>query len=200
MSRLLIIRSWQPGVFMAISTPKYVTPEMIPKLCSEESLLIATLWWWWWWWETQSESAVVRNVNEMFCTVLAKVWNVNKKLADSGRAGAFVRRQAACLSSYCLQRYLFSEQKGVTNSRAIADVWKWHWCMLLLLCGWKAISGLANHTMWYFSWSVKIRSPLGPSHLILWALGGDFPLVNLPELKLTTDLHPLPRLKMSLCW
>jgi hypothetical protein len=56
----------------------------------------------------------------MLCTVLAKVWNVNKKLSDSGRTGAFVRRQAACLSSYCLQRYLISEQKGMTNSRTVS--------------------------------------------------------------------------------
>lgn len=37
MSRLLIMQSWQAGVFLTISVPVYVTPEMIPKLCSEES-------------------------------------------------------------------------------------------------------------------------------------------------------------------
>jgi hypothetical protein len=31
------MQSWQPGVFTAISAPEYVTPEMIPKLCSEKS-------------------------------------------------------------------------------------------------------------------------------------------------------------------
>lgn len=116
MSRLLIIQSWQAGVFMAISTPKYVTPEMIPKLCSEESF-------------ADRHSVMMMGTSEWICctweceilrTVLAKVWNVNKKLTDSGRAGAFVRRQAACLSSYCLQRYLISEQKGMTNSRAVS--------------------------------------------------------------------------------
>jgi hypothetical protein len=169
MSRLLIIQSWQAGVFMAISAPKYVPPEMIPKLCSEEYLLIATLWWWWWWWwEPQIESREC----EMLCTVLARVWNVNKKLTDSGRAGAFVRRQAACLSSYCLQRYLISEQEGMTKARTISiermcenDI-----CACCCHCAGGRHLVVSQITLCGVL-VVVFRSPLGPTHLILWALG-----------------------------
>jgi hypothetical protein len=59
-------------------------------------------------------------VKQMRCTFLVKVWNVNKKLLVSERAGAFLSQQAACLSSYCVQRYLISEQQGMTDSRAIS--------------------------------------------------------------------------------
>jgi hypothetical protein len=168
MSRLLIIQSWQAGFFMVISTPKYITPEMIPKLCSEEYLLIATLWWWW---EPQIETAVLGNVSEMLCTVLAKVWNVNKKLADSGRAGAFVRRQAACLSSYCLQRYLISEQKGMANSRAISVERMCENDICACCCHCAGGRHFSQITPCGILVEVS-RSPLGPTHLILWALGG----------------------------
>jgi hypothetical protein len=118
----------------------------------------------------------------MLRTVLAKVWNVNKKLLFSERTGAFVRQQAACLSSYCLQRYLIGEPKRVTNSLEISVERMCENDICVCCCHFASGRHFVVSQITPCGILVQVsRSTSGPTYLIYWGLGGggDFPLVKL---------------------
>lgn len=167
------MQSWQPGEFTALTAPKYVAPEMIHKLCSEESA-------------DRHSCVTMGNSEFIYCTrkceadalhSSCKSLECKQETASQRKSRSFC--ESASSVSVILLFATVSDQWTAGNDEFSSDfcrndVRKWHLCWLLSLCGWTALSGLVNHTMWYFSWSVQIASRTHLSYLMgTWA--GRFP-------------------------